>query len=313
MGIVGFSIIGVKPEVLKKALTFRDFNIFDISNRNQPNLMKNTDFYLLLFVSVLIFCSSCKVEKRLYQSGYHVEWVKAPPKHKQSESSKYKPVSVPTDLKSPNTEQVERFTFVETTPIDYDLTATTTFSENLVGEVLEQKKSLTAVLKQSSEKPSDRVSEESCETVVLTDGRRLVVKVLEITQTELRYRKCNYPDGPVVFLNKSDVDRVIYENGAEDIISGYSAPRENGNVQSGTPAAGKRLEVLGLLSMIFGILGFFIAGIPLGLTAVILGFISMSKFASRPGEFMGRGFMIAGIIIGFVAIVGALVVISMMA
>ena len=274
--------------------------------------MKNSGIYFLLLPCVLFLLGSCKVEKRLHQPGYHVEWVKASPKTKQAQDKSQSELSTAV-LESTEVKAAKKFPEVSNSTDDNVLIAGTGHSQDLISAALEQRKQLVNALQQSSIKPQQDISQETCETVVLTDGRRLTVKVLEITQTEVRYRKCNYPDGPVVVINKTDVDRVIYENGAEDIISGYSAPRQGAITQGGTETISKRLEVLGLLSMIFGILGLFVAGIPLGVTAVILGFISLGKFASRPNEFMGRGFMIAGLIIGFLAIIGTLLVISMAA
>lgn len=39
--------------------------------------MKNTIQIILIFVSLLIFISSCTTEKRLYMPGFHVEWKKS--------------------------------------------------------------------------------------------------------------------------------------------------------------------------------------------------------------------------------------------
>lgn len=90
-----------------------------------------------------------------------------------------------------------------------------------------------------------------------------------------------------------------------------SAPVESTIRYSSKPGSlmvqstGERLEVLGLLSMIFGIVGFlsFPFTWPLfGLAALILSILSFSKFSRRPDEFMGRGFAITGFVLSLVSL-----------
>jgi hypothetical protein len=67
-----------------------------------------------------------------------------------------------------------------------------------------------------------------------------------------------------------------------------------------------------ILGFIFSIVGLFVAGIPLGIAAIILCGLAIGKISRTPGM-KGRGLAIAGIIIGVIAIIGALIVISTMA
>jgi hypothetical protein len=111
----------------------------------------------------------------------------------------------------------------------------------------------------------------------------------------------------MVILEASAVDRIIYSNGMEDIISGYNSGNARGGSADGqSDWKPRKLEVVGLLSFIFSIVGLFFAGIILGLAAFIMALISLSKFFHRPDEFMGKGFAIAGLIIGIVAILGGI-------
>ena len=74
------------------------------------------------------------------------------------------------------------------------------------------------------------------------------------------------------------------------------------NTQDG---GGSRLEVVGLLSMIFGIVAFlsFPYSWPIfGLAAFIMSIVSFSKFRRYPGEFSGRGFALAGFILSLVSL-----------
>lgn len=269
--------------------------------------MRNPALSLMLFAGAMLLLASCTVEKRLYRPGYHVEWKKSVSKTKQGEGIAEKKGVKSTEISDER--QLEEWS-------ESDLSKEERSGGEIMADVTASDQvmisELVSVPKENYQSKETVDLQPNCETLVLIDGREILVKLLEISQKELKYKRCDYPDGPTVVIDRAEVDRVIYDNGAVDVISGYSAPRDGGNVQSGNDsrAPAKRLEVLGLLSMIFGITGLFFFGILFGLTAIILGFISMSKFSSRPDEFMGRGFMITGLIVGFVAVIGMLLVLS---
>ncbi|MCH2213545.1 MAG: hypothetical protein MK086_00080 [Flavobacteriales bacterium] len=88
------------------------------------------------------------------------------------------------------------------------------------------------------------------------------------------------------------------------LISEVFVKPPQGVVEQPAPAG----AIIGFISAIVGL---FVAGIPLGLLAVILCSIAIGKIQKNPGM-RGRGLAIAGIIIGVIAIVGALIVISNM-
>lgn len=256
-------------------------------------------FFVFSFWAVLLAAflfSGCQIEKRVHRPGYHVQWIKKPnAKRKKDRDSAFSDLALSRiDVRQPLLEGGGVVDFPEP----------------------REQTGLSAL--PSKELVQD--PDEECQLLVMTDGRRLDVKVLEISQYEIKYRKCGMPEGPLVIVDKMDVDRIIYENGAVDIISGYSSADEtvgasgsNRYATSREADGPKRLEVLGMLSMIFAIVGIFFAGIILGAAAIILAIISISKFSSRPTEFGGRGMAIAGLIIGIVAVAGAIIVLSMMA
>lgn len=269
--------------------------------------MKKSTLFWVTALGLLFVMGSCKIEKRLYQPGYHVEWKKAPSRSNKTQL-------VRNEVEEKNEKSIglaEKIILTQVQPEIENLV--TASADDGISEIEHSTRQSYWWVKQ--QKTSERVLED-CETLVLTDGRKLQVIVLEIAQNEIRYKKCDMPDGPTVIVDKEDVDRVIYANGAEDIISGYSAPQPSTGGERGiTESAqkGKKMEVLGLLSMIFGIVGVFIAGIPLGIAALILSIISLTKFSNAPNRFSGKGMAIAGMILGFVAIIGALLFLAYLA
>jgi hypothetical protein len=67
-----------------------------------------------------------------------------------------------------------------------------------------------------------------------------------------------------------------------------------------------------LTGIITGIVGLFIAGIPLGIISIIFGFVGVTRVKKNPKKRMGKGFGIAAIILGIIDVVGAFIVLSML-
>ncbi len=65
----------------------------------------------------------------------------------------------------------------------------------------------------------------------------------------------------------------------------------------------RKLSTVALLSFIFGVLSFFILGIPFGIAAVVLGIIGIVQVEKNRDIYKGQGFAIAGLILGLIAVV----------
>jgi hypothetical protein len=146
-----------------------------------------------------------------------------------------------------------------------------------------------------------------CDTIILKSGSRIIGKVEEIGQSEIRYRRCDNITGPIISISKSGVNRILYVNGTREIMVSDSPIVVNNNqekpIYSNTPP---KTNALGLAGFIAGILGLFVAGIILGSVGVIFGGISFAKISREPGRYKGKGLSIAAIIIGVIAIAGAI-------
>jgi hypothetical protein len=152
-----------------------------------------------------------------------------------------------------------------------------------------------------------------CDTIILKSGSRIIGKVEEIGQSEIRYRRCDNITGPVISIAKSGVNRILYVNGTHEIMVSDSpivlGSPEVKPVYSHAPV---KSEPLGIAGFISGLIGLFIAGVPLGTLAVIFGVISIGKIRREPARFRGRGLAIASVVLGVIAAVGAIIVMSSM-
>ena len=67
------------------------------------------------------------------------------------------------------------------------------------------------------------------------NGEELSVKILEITPSEVRYRRADNPDGPLISIWRSDVFMIRYANGTRENLSG--APLAPAAAAISAPAA----------------------------------------------------------------------------
>ncbi len=147
-----------------------------------------------------------------------------------------------------------------------------------------------------------------CDTIVLKSGALLIGKVEEIGQTEIKYRKCDNLSGPMISIPRPGVSAIHYSNGTNDLFgpsetyfpNQYNSANNNSVLYNNSVL---KTEGLGLAGFVSGLLGLFVASIPLGLIAVIFGSISLSRIKRYPQRFKGRGFAIASIILGLVDVI----------
>ena len=59
--------------------------------------------------------------------------------------------------------------------------------------------------------------------IVLKDGSIIEVKVIEISSSEIRYKRFDHLDGPTIVINAANVLSIKYENGRTEIINSVPA------------------------------------------------------------------------------------------
>ena len=68
------------------------------------------------------------------------------------------------------------------------------------------------------------------------NGEELSVKVVELTPAEVKYRRADNPDGPLISLWRSDVFMIRYANGTKEILSSGLAPKATPAAAPAAPA-----------------------------------------------------------------------------
>lgn len=57
-----------------------------------------------------------------------------------------------------------------------------------------------------------------CDIITYKNGEELEVKITEISDNTIKYKKCSYLDGPVYSVNKSELFMIKYANGTKEIV-----------------------------------------------------------------------------------------------
>jgi hypothetical protein len=62
------------------------------------------------------------------------------------------------------------------------------------------------------------------DTLVKRNGEKLLVKLLEVNPTELKYKRFDYQDGPVFTVSKSELSYIVYANGVRESYENWIPP-----------------------------------------------------------------------------------------
>jgi hypothetical protein len=150
-----------------------------------------------------------------------------------------------------------------------------------------------------SEKINTKILDNSCDRITFLNGDEEEVKLIEIGDDYIKYKRCDNLDGPTYNVSKTKVFMILYYNGKKEVIEHnaadekpkYQEQTKNNNNQYNSSES--EINGFALASFVFGILGF----IPL--LGIILGVIANNQISKNPNKYKGKGFAIAGIALSF--------------
>ena len=148
------------------------------------------------------------------------------------------------------------------------------------------------------------VIQDLCDTIVSVMGDVIIGKVTEVSESEIKYKRCGISNSPTYSIRKSNISVIKYANGTRDFFTG------SGPVDYRYSTEERKVEGLGLAGFIASIAGLFVLGIPFGLLAVIFGTISFGRIKRSPGRYKGKGYAITSIILGIVDIIGVIILLA---
>lgn len=225
--------------------------------------MKNA----VVFLS-LLFLISCSVQKRKYQKGFYVNRV-----HHRTQHQNIQSAGTPSDKKQIHSDQ------------NTDILLIT-------GDRKELASSDNSPGKMELQKPSEwmAVPPDSCDVLLFKDGSELLAKVFEVSTGEVKYKRCDNPQGPSYVTRKEDLFMIKYANGTKEVMKTAPVAEKSDPVyeQPKFVPKIKTMQPLAPYALAFGALG------------VILSFVFMGMSANYTGTSaagMGFGVVFLGAII----------------
>ena len=234
----------------------------------------------IVLLSLLVI-NSCSIEKRVHMSGYHTEWLN----QKDVLANKLSSIQ----LKGKYKKNKKRIDKIAINDLETSLNAATIpivkvpkLSTLLRKKAKINRKHLSKISRKN--KNSTSFNQGDCDVLTFKTGEEIEVKVLEIGQSEIKYKKCNNQNGPTISVNKSDVFTIKYSNGTKDVITSI---KSNNSTIPDISSGDKSLPLAILLWFFFGFLGFH---------RFYLGHIGIGILYLLTGGLCGLGLLIDGIL-----------------
>jgi len=232
---------------------------------------RSITIFLALITLVILF-NSCSVEKRIYRKGYHVVW-----NNKHSNESK----------------KSERSDPVKTLLAQENSTEEPIVSASREADLLPFIKKSTVIL-----------DKDTCgDVLLLQNADELSVKILEIDERNIKYKRCDNINGPTYSISKSRVALIKYANGTKEVVM----PEPNYKVaeqdKPPKPEMPRKVNPLGLASLLLYLLGsilyrgltatafsgsMLVLLLILSVAPLIMAYISLFQFKREPSMYKGK-------------------------
>lgn len=230
----------------------------------------------------MLFIQSCSITKRHYLPGYSVEWQKK----KVSET----PISGNNNL---DVNSLDFAKSLDEMPMNASIDKSGHYenSPKTIFKFSEQKKQFLVK------------SIEGCDIIALKNGEEINVKVLEINESEIKYKKCDNLDGPTFIIPKSTATKIKFSNGTTEVINSINPKAEESDYYRAVtkpeilPHSGETIiNRFALASMILAVVSIFI--FPLVPLPISFGIIALKQIKKSPEAYTGKGMAIFGIVLG---------------
>ncbi|GAB4206587.1 MAG: hypothetical protein Fur0023_16590 [Bacteroidia bacterium] len=150
--------------------------------------------FLLLVVSFILF-NNCSYQKRLYRKGYYIEkW-----SHLKTKQHYLRDGFLTDETMSFKPANVWRYS-----DADHILASS---------EILDFQKNIRAVFKKKYN------LQDTCgDKIILKTGDEFLVKIIEVSDKEIKYKRCDNIDGPLYSIAANKVYMIEYANGIKEHI-----------------------------------------------------------------------------------------------
>jgi TM2 domain-containing membrane protein YozV/uncharacterized protein YccT (UPF0319 family) len=243
--------------------------------------MKHLKITSLAILSAMLLFASCSVEKRVHMSGYHIEW------HKSNKSlAKNEKV-----IKNENLVDQLAINKIESLPsqMDNDLELFASNSNDII--LTSTTSDIFKNEKINNLKQVKKVLNTDCDVIILKNGQEIQAKVLEVGQTEIKYKNCDNLSGPTFSKNKSEIFMIKYPNGTNTLMEESKSNSSNVTVNVNSSSNSNPTGI----SLVNAVVLWFFLGL-LGIHRFYLGHIGMGVLYLITGGLCGIGWLVDGIL-----------------
>jgi hypothetical protein len=223
----------------------------------------------------LSILGSCSVQKRHYRKGYHVAWMQK----KSQDKPQLQPAELSENIAGNNTSLPAEKTEIAS-------------NENHALN-LPLKKTNFSLL------PPDTCNDQ----MLMKNGDMITARVTEISDEQIKYKRCDNLSGPTYSIGKEKVHSITYSNGIKEIIeppAAYEKTKKTENIPAEKKIYPKQLKWAAFLTFTPYIN---YIGLPIGL---FLALRAKRKILSQPQ--MYKGLNLANYILLFDAMVAVMIV-----
>jgi hypothetical protein len=229
----------------------------------------------ICLVALLLVTGSCSVQKRNYQKGYYVNWFhkknsNTPEKHSQEEKAKG---------------------IAQRSINNYET------NNNIIAS---QKTTDDKVFFESINKPLISIKDTCGDRVIYKNGDEVLAKVLEIDDTQIKYKRCDNLNGPLFSVSKQKIEMIIYSNGVKETIISSPVIQTPNQIQQ--PYQEKETPPSASIALAFAILGLFLLPIIGTIVSLIFAEVAGNKIRSNPQKYDGMELVKAAKIIDWIVI-----------
>ena len=243
---------------------------------------------LALLVITACLIQSCAVQKRHYRNGYDITF-----KTSKKNSAKKNDVSSLYRIETPQA--------LVQTNIQTNRALVASANQDLRNVVL----ATTQITNQN---------DESCDVIYFRNNKVVSAKVVEINSTDIKYKRCDNLDGPLIVVDKNSVKSILYKNGdTETFTESYPVKpiQENTRINKTSPSPDANYDGYAIASFVCGVLFFLLFPAILGF---IFGIISLKRIKESDGRLKGKIFALIGTVIGglllFITVLALIILIA---
>lgn len=247
---------------------------------------------IFLAITFAIIFNSCSLSKRVYMSGYQLDWLKS------------KKIAKTTTNKNEENNNLKAVKSITHTNI-FDNAISIPASDLIY--VSADNNSIFFNSKKANELNKTNKKFEDCDEIILKSADIIKAKIIDVGVSEIKYKKCDNLQGPTYNVLKSDVFMIKYANGTKDV---FNIEKTKTGVPNDIINNNGALEGAAITSITTGILGFFIGlslstfiGAAFGILGIVFGGIAIKKIKNNPNKNLGsyKGMAITGLITGIIS------------